>query len=121
MPPPIIPPQQTPGNNSPLATLDLSRVVDAIQQSTRALNGIITALGSFFLGTANTWTAVQTFQEPIVLSTFVVASLPAGVKGMRAQASDSTQTLAAGIGTAVVGGSTHFVPVYFDGTSWLIG
>jgi hypothetical protein len=50
-----------------------------------------------------------------------VATLPALGAGKRSFVSDSTQTLAAGLGTAVVGGGTNKVPVYSDGTSWLIG
>lgn len=50
-----------------------------------------------------------------------VAGLPLGSLGLRAMVTDSTQTLAAGIGTAVVGGGANIVPVFHDGTSWKIG
>lgn len=57
----------------------------------------------------------------ILLAT-VVGSLPAaGTAGRRAFVTDSTQTLAAGIGSAVVGGGGNKVPVYDDGSTWLIG
>jgi hypothetical protein len=56
---------------------------------------------------------------PVTVSNLVVASY-AGV-GARAFVTDSTQTLSVGLGTTVVGGSTNKVPVYSDGTSWLIG
>jgi hypothetical protein len=56
--------------------------------------------------------------------TYTVAGLPtptAANSGFRAQVTDSNATMAAGIGTAVTEGGTNFVPVYCDGTQWLIG
>lgn len=50
-----------------------------------------------------------------------VANLPTGIAGMRAGVTDASQTLTAGIGTVVAGGGANKVPVYFDGTNWLIG
>lgn len=50
-----------------------------------------------------------------------VALLPTGVQGASATVTDSTQTLAAGIGTAAVGGGVNITPVYHDGTTWRIG
>lgn len=52
---------------------------------------------------------------------FNVAALPAASIGARCMVNDSTQTLAAGLGTAVVGGGANVVPVYHDGASWKIG
>lgn len=52
------------------------------------------------------------------------SSLPsasAAGAGARHFVTDSTQTLAAGIGTAVSGSGSNKVPVYSDGASWLIG
>lgn len=57
--------------------------------------------------------------EPVV-----VGDLPAAAtagEGARGFVTDSTQTLAAGLGTAVVGSGGDKVPVYSDGSSWLIG
>lgn len=61
-----------------------------------------------------------------------VAALPASVPlnssnpgyntiGNRAFVTDATATLAAGLGTVVVGGGSNMVPVYNDGTNWRIG
>lgn len=53
-----------------------------------------------------------------------VASLPASpiaVQGLRGMATDSTATLAAGLGNIVAGLGTNIVPVYYDGTNWRIG
>lgn len=53
-----------------------------------------------------------------------VALLPSAVivgAGARAFVTDSTQTMAAGVGTTLVGGSTNPVPIYSDGALWKIG
>ena len=49
---------------------------------------------------------------------FTVATLPTGVEGMRAGVSDATATTFASI---VTGGGTNHVPVYHNGTNWIIG
>lgn len=49
---------------------------------------------------------------------FTVGTLPAGIKGMRTFVSDATS---ATFGADPVGGGTTNVPVFFDGTNWLIG
>lgn len=59
------------------------------------------------------------------VSTGTVASL-AGLAaafgvGARAFATDANATIIAGIGTTAVGGGTNKVPVYSDGTNWIIG
>lgn len=57
-----------------------------------------------------------------ILANFVVASLPASpATGATALATDSNQTLTAGIGTTVAGGGTEKVPVFWDGATWIIG
>lgn len=77
-------------------------------------------------------TGLTTFFGPILISAgnymrvqqTIVASLPAAAtagQGARAFVSDSNQTLTAGIGTAVATGGSNKVPVYSDGTIWLIG
>lgn len=58
----------------------------------------------------------------IHLKVYTVATLPATPpNGVVAFVSDSTQTLTAGIGTAVVGGGANNVPVYSDAGTWKIG
>lgn len=57
----------------------------------------------------------------VVQATYTVATLPAAVAGGRAFVSDSNATLAAGLGNTVVGSGSNFVPVYSDGTNWIIG
>ena len=54
----------------------------------------------------------------------IVADLmdPANLSaGSRAFVTDANTTLALGIGTTVVGGGSNKVPVYSDGTNWIIG
>lgn len=53
-------------------------------------------------------------------SGYTVATLPTGVQGMRAYVTDASTTVAAGIGTTVVGGGANVVPVFYDGTNWII-
>jgi len=53
-----------------------------------------------------------------------VAGLPAAATagiGARSFVTDANATMAAGIGTAVVGGGANKVPVYSDGANWFIG
>jgi hypothetical protein len=53
---------------------------------------------------------------------FTAATLPAvPPAGQHSFVSDSTATLAAGLGNTVAGGGANFVPVYSDGTNWRIG
>lgn len=67
-------------------------------------------------------TTVINANRLVLLRNYAVASLPAAAPdGAMAFATDSTQTLTAGIGTPVVGGSTNKVPVYSDGGVWIIG
>ena len=61
---------------------------------------------------------------PVVAPTFAVADLPSAAtagSGSRAFVSDSNTTLAAGLGATVAGGGAYFVPVFSDGTNWIIG
>jgi len=75
----------------------------------------------------NNVTSGIAYLDPVLLNaTFTpvtVAQLPpvAGNAGMRMAVSDATQTLTAGIGATVAGGSTNIVPVFCNGTVWQIG
>lgn len=81
-------------------------------------------------GTTVGFTTQSSGQFTFVVASYVrttsvpVISLPAAAsagEGARAFVNDSTQTLAAGIGSAVAGGGANKVPVHSDGASWLIG
>jgi len=53
-----------------------------------------------------------------------VAQLPAAstaIAGMRMAVSDSNEAYAAGIGASVAGGGSNVVPVFCNGSAWLIG
>lgn len=57
------------------------------------------------------------------LSAYTVATLPAcsaTTKGGMAYVTDATQTITAGIGATVAGSGANVVPVFCDGTNWLI-
>ncbi len=49
---------------------------------------------------------------------FTVATLPAGVQGMRAMVSDASTTT---FNATVAGGGSNAVPVFYDGAAWKIG
>lgn len=58
-----------------------------------------------------------------VLTNYIVANLPAAATagaGAFAFVTDATQTAILGLGLAVVGGGGNKVPVYSDGTNWII-
>jgi len=54
----------------------------------------------------------------IVLSVYTVATLPAGSVGSRSMVNDGLTPV---FGSAVVGGGTVTVPVYYTGTAWFVG
>tara|TARA_R110000850_G_scaffold49909_2_gene122860 strand:- start:19 stop:792 length:774 start_codon:yes stop_codon:yes gene_type:complete len=60
-------------------------------------------------------------------SVYTVATLASSIgpsflaAGMRAFVSDSTSSLSSHHGQTVVGGGANFVPVFYDGTNWIVG
>ena len=80
------------------------------------------SLHSFYVANSPIATVLTAGFSAITLNTtvYTVATLPAGSDGMRAFVSDATATTFA---SAVVGGGTNHVPVYYDGgtSSWKIG
>ena len=58
------------------------------------------------------------FKVPAQMAVYTVATLPAGVQGMRAMVTDATATTFASI---VAGGGANSVPVVHNGTNWVIG
>ena len=52
---------------------------------------------------------------------FTVATLPVSGAPARAFVSDSTVAASSHFGSAVVGGGTNTVPVFYDNASWKIG
>ena len=56
------------------------------------------------------------------LAPCAVAALPPGVAmGTLGFVTDANTTIILGLGSTPVGGGTNKVPVYYDGTGWLIG
>lgn len=89
--------------------------------STITSQGYIDAQDKATLAASQT-TAQQLVDGRALPGAILVAGLPASPPpNTRALVKDSTQTLAAGLGTSVVGGSTNITPVYYDGTAWKIG
>lgn len=65
-------------------------------------------------------TGLEVVNGAIKLTSFTVATLPAGEDGMSAFVTDATLAMTAGVGTVVAGGGANKVPVYYDG-DWRIG
>ena len=62
--------------------------------------------------------------DSVLIRPNTVAQLPAvslANIGMRDTVTDSNATLTAGIGTTVAAGGANVVPVFCDGTNWVIG
>lgn len=60
----------------------------------------------------------------VLTGVFTVATLPSAAtvgQGSRAFVTDANTTIILGLGTTVVGGGANSVPVYSDGTNWIIG
>jgi hypothetical protein len=79
-----------------------------------------------FLGVAGVTSPTCAVDAPGAIRTRAVAvgSLPSAAtvgEGGRHFVTDSNATLAAGLGNVVAAGGSNKVPVYSDGTSWIIG
>jgi len=78
--------------------------------------------GNVYIGNSNTFTFnpnLKTLSFPIaVLSNLGLASASPGA---RAMINDSTVTASTNFGAIAVGGGANVVPVFSDGTNWLIG
>lgn len=88
-----------------------------------AATGDITLNGEFVVTDSGSYTLTnKTLTTPKFTST-TVASLPAAASNATARAfvTDASSTLAANIGTTVLGGGSNVVPVYCDGVSWKYG
>ncbi len=77
-------------------------------------------------GTAGLWDVTSGYLNPVgaVTNTYTVAKLPVTASdliGARAMVTDSTVSLAAGLGNIVAGVGGNITPVYSDGINWRIG
>lgn len=75
---------------------------------------IANATGTLDITSAGT----VTVDKPFRLKGYTVATLPAGTQGDTAFVTDA---LAPAFGAAVVGGGAGVVPVFYDGTNWIVG
>ena len=92
--------------------------VDRGQEGTTALAWAIGDKVSNFI-TAGT---AANFLQNVPATLYTVATLPSPTPaGQRAFVTDSTEAAPNNFGYVVVGGLNNFVPVYSDGTNWLIG
>ena len=60
------------------------------------------------------------FLKPPTLPAYTVATLPAGHPGDMAYVTDSSVTMACGLGLPPKGGGSNTVPVFFDGMGWKV-
>lgn len=98
-------------------------VLDIQSQGTTAIR-IAAGGGSIGIGGVTSPTVTCDVNGPIRTRGTTVAALPSASTagaGARAFVTDSTQTLAAGIGGTVAGSGSNSVPVYSDGANWKIG
>lgn len=95
-----------------MAAGDQGAVTAGVQTIVTTLQNIVIAVNAL------TQQAKVQFGESAV---YTVATLPVVGAPGRAFVSDSTVAGAGNFGAAVVGGSTHTVPVYFDGSTWRVG
>lgn len=77
---------------------------------------------------ANTQAVGVAYADPgfdtVQFKLYTVGTLPAAstaIAGTRAAVSDSNATYTAGIGATVAAGGSYVVPVFCNGTNWLIG
>ena len=77
---------------------------------------------------ANTKAVGVAYADPALDSAqytlYTVAQLPAAttaLAGTRSAVSNSNAAYTAGIGATVAGGGTYIVPVFCNGSAWLIG
>ena len=56
----------------------------------------------------------------IKTTSYTVATLPTPAVGMRAQVTDSNVAAAGNFGATVAGGGANVVPVFYNGTNWII-
>ena len=77
---------------------------------------------------ANNHVKHSTYSDPALdnaqFTLYTVAQLPAAsaaLAGTRSAVSNANATYTAGIGATVVGGGANIVPVFCNGTNWVIG
>jgi len=92
-------------SSQPLPIPGLQTVVTNLQNLVLAVNALTAAVTTQF--SAN--------------KVYTVATLPVSGAPARAFVSDSSVAASTHFGSAVVGGGTNTVPVYYDNTSWKIG
>jgi hypothetical protein len=88
-----------------------------INQFVSGLNPDGTLVFTDLVGVPITVKTIKTV--PVIVNDLPSAS--ASGAGTRAFVTDANTTLVLGLGTTVVGGNSNKVPVYSDGTNWIIG
>jgi hypothetical protein len=83
-----------------------------------------TGLGSNTTSIGSSGTTLTKLFGAVNSTSYTVATLPSAATsgaGARSFVTDANATMTAGIGTTVAAGGSNKVPVYSDGTNWIIG
>jgi len=86
-------------------------------------NGVLDFSGSTtgtFLRYTSATEIVELPKPTVISSGYTVTTLPAGEVGMRAYVTDSNVVALGNFGVTVADGGLNTVPVFFDGTNWII-
>lgn len=104
--------------NGSATTFMRSDGAPAIQVGSSSQKGLLQVDGTTITAVSG---IVSSLAQRHLYAPCVVSSLPAGAQGDHGLVTDATVSLALGLGLAPTGGGTNKAPVYFDGSSWLIG
>lgn len=92
---------------------------------TSSTRRLLAASQTFYLEADNNGGTKRGFQGAVLRTIpATVGSLTSGLialQGARGFVTDATLGIIAGLGTTVVGGGANAVPVYYNGTNWIIG
>lgn len=104
--------------NGTAPTFMTSDSAPAVQIGSSSQKGLLQVDGTTIKAASG---VISALAQCHVYSPCIVSALPAGAQGDRGMVTDSTVTLAAGLGNIVAGTGANIVPVYHDGTNWRIG
>ena len=92
---------------------------------TLSLGGTVLSLGAVTTSQTNTFGALNhtgniTASGTVQTGSYTVATLPTPSTGMRAYVTDSDKAAHGHFGGTVAAGGSNIVPVFYDGTNWII-
>lgn len=105
------------GNGTAVAKTNILSTTEQLRLMYDASNYVAHTVSSAGVYTVAPTGVSITVTKPVVLKGYTVATLPAGVEGMTAYCTD---LLAPTFGATAVGGGAVKLPVFFDGTNWVV-